>query len=67
MKFKIPKDQFTLKNINLKTVETQDYKIIQINKEDFSESLQEGMSPDIFLEAINTGYSQIVKREEYSP
>lgn len=67
MKFQIPKDQFTLKDQDLKTVETGDYRVIQINKEGFSESLQEGMSPDIFLEAVNTAYSQIVKREEFSP
>lgn len=67
MKFQIPKDQFTLKNRDAKVEEKEDYKIIQIFKEDFSESLQEGMSPDVFLEAIHAGYTQIVKREEYSP
>lgn len=66
MNFQIPKDQFKLKKQNSKSVETEDYHVIQINKEDFSESLQEGMSPQVFLEAIQEGYSQIVKREEFS-
>ncbi len=66
MKFMIPKLQFDLAKSDLKTIHTDDYWIIQIFREDSSNSLEEGMSPDIFLDAIKEGMGQIVKRKNFT-
>lgn len=66
MKFKIPKNKFEIVKSDIDTIDTEDYWIIQIYREASSISLEEGMSPDIFLDAIKAGLAKIVKRQEFT-
>lgn len=66
MKFKVPKNKFEIVKSDINTIDTDDFWIIQIYREDSSTSLEEGMSPDIFLNAIKAGLARIVKRQEFT-
>jgi hypothetical protein len=66
MKFRIPKNKFEIVKSDLNTIDADDYWIIQIYREDSSISIEEGMSPDIFLDAIKAGLEKIVKRGEFT-
>ncbi len=66
LKFLVPKNKFELLNKEAETTESEEYIIIQINRESSSNTLEEGMSPLVFLNAIKEGYEKIIKREEIS-
>jgi len=66
IKFQFPKDKFELVNDENKFIDSGDHWIFQINREDSSTSLAEGMSPAIFLNALKERFAQSIKRKEFS-
>lgn len=66
MKFQAPKNKFEMVKKGTETADSGEHIIIQINRENISNKLEDGMTPDIFLDAIKEGYDKIAKRKEFS-
>ena len=64
MDFHIPKNTYEIIIKNEDLVESEDYYILRLKREDTSKSLEEGMNPGVFLDAVQEGYTNIKKKKE---
>jgi hypothetical protein len=56
MHFSAPKDTFTVANKDIMETDDGKFYIVSIHKKDISESLDEGMSPEVFISSVDEGY-----------
>jgi hypothetical protein len=56
MHFSAPKKHFNPANKDMMETDDGEYYITSIHKKDISDSLDEGMSPDVFISSIQEGY-----------
>jgi hypothetical protein len=63
VEFLIPKNGFHVEKQELELSDTGEHYTFSLKRADISESLQEGMVPRTFIEAISAGYQHIRKKE----
>jgi hypothetical protein len=56
MHFSAPKEQFIADNKDMMETNDGKYYIVSIHKKDISESLDQGMSPEVFISSLEEGY-----------
>ena len=62
MHFSAPKDHFNPVNKDMMETDDGKYYITSIHKKDISDSLDEGMSPDVFISSIKEGYHFVLPK-----
>jgi hypothetical protein len=64
MHFSAPKEQFTTADKDIMETDDGQYYIVSIHKKDISESLDEGMSPEVFISSVEEGYHFVMLKSQ---